>query len=149
MNRLRISMISLNYFNYNKPRLNEKKPSFHLAMKIDLLPALLVAFIKRCKVTRLFSIMEGDEAFERFQALMVAQAQEKSYDILDIQGRRWVDIDDSNHTKSLLKSVEINDRGSKEERYVVLDLSRIHSYIKLLAKVSRTNLNLPSNELLV
>ena len=79
--------------------------------------------------------MEGDEAFERFQAMMVAQAQEKSYDILDIQGRRLVDIDDSNHTKSLLHSVEINDRGSKEERYIVLDLYNIQSYIKLLMQV--------------
>jgi hypothetical protein len=103
-------------------------------MKIDLLPAL-VAFIKRYKVIKLFYIMEGDEAFERFQAMMVAQAQEKSYDILDIQGRRLVDIDDSNHTKCLLQSVEINDRGSKEERYIVLDLANIQSYIKLLMQV--------------
>lgn len=142
MNRLHVSMISLNHFDYNKPPLDVRKPSFHLAMKIDLLPAL-VAFIKRYKVTKVFYVMEGDEAFERFQAMMVAQAQEKSYDILDIQGRRLVDIDDSNHTKSLLHSVEINDRGSKEERYIVLDLANIQSYITLLVQVRSTLMVFP------
>jgi hypothetical protein len=134
MKRLHISMISLNYFNYNKQDFNALNQIYHLTMKIDLLPAI-AAFIKRYKVTKLFYIIEGDEAFERFQAMIVAQAREKSYDILDIQGRRLIDIQDSNHTKSLLQSVEIPDRGSKEERYIVLDLSNIDSYIKLLMQV--------------
>jgi hypothetical protein len=134
MKRLHMSMISLNYFNYNKQDFNALNQIYHLTMKIDLLPAI-AAFIKRYKVTKLFYIIEGDEAFERFQAMIVAQAREKSYDILDIQGRRLIDIQDSNHTKSLLQSVEIPDRGSKEERYIVLDLSNIDSYIKLLMQV--------------
>jgi hypothetical protein len=54
---------------------------------------------------------------------------------LDIQGRQVVDIMDFNQTKVLLQSVEINDRGSKEERYIVLDLNNIQSYIKLLMQV--------------
>ena len=40
MTRLRISMISLNYFNYNKQEINTLNKITHLAMKIDLLPAL-------------------------------------------------------------------------------------------------------------
>lgn len=103
-------------------------------MKIDLLPAL-AACIRRYKVTKLFYIFEGDEAFERYQAMMVAQAREKSYDILDIQGRHLIDSTNSNHTRNLLQSVEINDRGSKEERYIVLDLYDINSYVKLLMQV--------------
>jgi hypothetical protein len=103
-------------------------------MKIDLLPAI-AAFIRRYKVSKLFYVIEGDEAFERYQAMMVAQAREKSYDILDIQGRQLVDITNSNHTRNLLQSVEITDRGSKEERFIVLDLMNIHSYIKLLLQV--------------
>ena len=136
MKRLHISMVSLNYFNYNKQESSSLNQHYHFAMKIDLLPAL-AAFVKRYKVSKLFYIMEGDESFERFQAIMVAQAQEKSYDVLDIQGRRLMDIRNSNHTESLLQSVEISDRGSKEERYIVLDLSDIHSYVKLLMQVSR------------
>ena len=62
---------------------------------------------------------------------MVAQAREKSYDILDIQVRHLTDIQNHNHTRNLLQSVEIKDRGSKEERYIVLDLSYIKSYINL------------------
>lgn len=134
MNRLHVSMISLNYFNYNKQISHPKQRSFHLSMKIDLLPAL-AALIRRYKVMKLFYIMEGDEAFERFQAMMVAQAEEKSYDVLDIQGRQVVDIHNPTHTKSLLQSVEIHDRGSKEERYIVLDLSNVQSYVKLLMQV--------------
>ena len=134
MKRLYISMISLNYFNYNKQDLSLRNKFYHLTMKIDLLPAL-AAFIKRYKVTKLYYIMEGDEPYERFQAIIVAQAREKSYDILDIHPRKVVDITNINQTKYLLQSVEINDRGSKEERYIVLDLNNIHSYIKLLMQV--------------
>ncbi|CAF0794953.1 unnamed protein product [Rotaria sp. Silwood1] len=131
MTRLHISMISLNYLNYNKQDLTLLNKIYHLTMKIDLLPAL-VAFIKRYKITKLFYIMEGDEAFERFQTLIVAQAREKSYDILDIQGRQLIDITNANYTENLLQSIEIKDRGSKEELYIVLDLDNINSYIKLL-----------------
>lgn len=134
MNRLHISMISLNYFNYNKEELTSINKFYHLTMKIDLLPAL-VAFIKRYKVTKLYYISEGNEAFDRFQSMIVAQAREKSYDILEIQGRHIIDITNYNHTINLLESVEISDRGSKEERYIVLDLDNIHSYIKLLMQV--------------
>ncbi len=134
MKRLHISMISLNYFNYNKQDLTSLNKFYHLTMKIDLLPAI-AAFIRRYKVTKLFYVIEGDEAFERYQAMMVAQAREKSYDILDIQGRQLIDITNSNHTRNLLQSVEITDRGSKEERFIVLDLMNIHSYIKLLLQV--------------
>lgn len=134
MTRLRISMISLNYFNYNKQELSTISKIYHLAMKIDLLPAL-AAFIKRYKVTTLYYVVEGEEAFSRFQAMMVAQAREKSYDILDIQIRRLIDIHNQNHTRNLLQSVEIRDRGSKEERYIVLDLNYIDSYINLLMQV--------------
>jgi hypothetical protein len=134
MKRLHISMISLNYFDYNKQQLSTINKFYHLTMKIDLLPAL-AAFIKRYKVTKLFYIIEGDEAFERFQAIIVAQAREKSYDILDIQGRRIINITNANQTKNLLQSIEIPDRGSKEERYIVLDLNNIQSYIKLLMQV--------------
>ncbi|CAF4151923.1 unnamed protein product [Rotaria magnacalcarata] len=134
MTRLRISMISLNYFNYNKQESNTISKIYHLAMKVDLLPAL-AAFIKRYKVTTLYYVVEGEEAFSRFQAMMVAQAREKSYDILDIQIRRLIDIHNQNHTKNLLQSVEINDRGSKEERFIVLDLKYIDSYINLLMQV--------------
>jgi hypothetical protein len=134
MTRLHISMISLNYFNYNKQELNAINKIYHLTMKMDLLPAL-AAFIRRYKVTKLFYIIEGEEAFARFQAMMVAQAREKSYDILDIQVRRLTDIQNQNHTKNLLQSVEIKDRGSKEERYIVLDLNYIKSYISLLKQV--------------
>ena len=136
MNRFHASMISLNYFNYRKAENQRKKRSFHLSMRIDLLPAL-AAVVRRHRVARLFYVMEGDEAFERFQAVMVAQAYEKSYDIVDIQGRQLIDIDDTNHTKALLQSVEISDRGSKEERYIVLDLSNVENYIKLLMQVSK------------
>ncbi len=135
MTRLRISMISLNYLNYNKQEFNTINRIFHLTMKINLLPAL-TAFIKRYKVTKLFYIVEGEEAFARFQTMMVAQAREKSYDILDIQVRRLIDIRNQNHTRNLLQSVEIKDRGSKEERYIVLDLNYINSYINLLMQVS-------------
>jgi hypothetical protein len=135
MARLRIPMISLNHFNYNKPEINALKKIYHLAMKIDLLPAL-AAFIKRYKVTKLFYIVEGEEAFARFQSIMVAQARDKSYDILDIQVRRLTDIQNQNHTRNLLQSVEIKDRGSKEERYIVLDLNYVQSYIDLLVQVS-------------
>jgi hypothetical protein len=134
MGRLRIPMISLNYFNYNKPEINALNKIYHLAMKIDLLPAL-AAFIKRYKVSKLFYIVEGEEAFARFQAMMVAQARDKSYDILDIQVRRLTDIQNQNHTRNLLQSVEIKDRGSKEERYIVLDLNYVNSYINLLMQV--------------
>jgi hypothetical protein len=134
MKRLHISMISLNYFDYNKQQLSTINKFYHLTMKIDLLPAL-AAFIKRYKVTKLFYIIEGDEAFERFQAIIVAQAREKSYDILDIQGRRIINITNANQTKNLLQSIEIPDRGSKEERYIALDLNNIQSYIKLLMQV--------------
>ena len=127
-------MISLNYFNYNKQELSTLSRLYHLTMKIDLLPAL-VAFIKRYKVTKLFYIIEGEEAFARFQAVMVAQAREKSYDLLDIQVRRLTDIQNQNHTRNLLQSVEIKDRGSKEERYIVLDLGNINSYSSLLMQV--------------
>lgn len=127
-------MISLNYFNYNKHELNLNQRIFHLSMKIDLLPAL-AAFVRRYKVTKLFYIIEGEEAFARFQAMMVTQSREKSYDFLDIQVRRLNDIENQNHTKNLLQSVEIKDRGSKEERYIVLDLSSIQSYINLLMQV--------------
>jgi len=134
MGRLRIPMISLNYFNYNKPEIKALNKIYHLAMKIDLLPAL-AAFIKRYKVSKLFYIVEGEEAFARFQAMMVAQARDKSYDILDIQVRRLTDIQNQNHTRNLLQSVEIKDRGSKEERYIVLDLNYVNSYINLLMQV--------------
>jgi len=134
MKRLHISMISLNYFNYNKQELFFINKFYHLTMKIDLLPALAV-FIKHYKVKKLFYIIEGNEAFERFQAMIVAQAREKSYDILDIQVRQLVDITNINQTKSLLQSIEINDRGSQQERFIVLDLNNIQSYIKLLMQV--------------
>jgi hypothetical protein len=134
MKRLHITMISLNYFNYNKQQLSFNNKFYHLTMKIDLLPAL-AAFIKHYKVTKLFYIIEGIEAFERFQAMIVAQAREKSYDILNIQARQLVDITNYNQTKSLLQSIEINDRGSQEERFIVLDLNNIQSYIKLLMQV--------------
>lgn len=137
MTRLHVSMISLNYYNYNKPELTSPNKIYHLTMKIDLLP-VLVALIKRYKITKLFYIMEGDEAYDRFQTLIVAQAREKSYDILDIQGRQLIDVTDSNHTQSLLQSIEIKDRGSKEELYIVLDLNNINSYIKLLMQVRYT-----------
>ncbi|CAF4437471.1 unnamed protein product, partial [Adineta steineri] len=78
---------------------------------------------------------EGEEAFARFQSLMVAQARDKSYDILDIQVRRLTDINNQNHTRNLLQSVEIKDRGSKEERYIVLDLNYLKSYINILMQV--------------
>ncbi|CAF5084589.1 unnamed protein product [Rotaria sp. Silwood1] len=134
MTRLHISMISLNSFNYNKQEFHALSKIYHVAMKIDLLPAL-AAFIKRYKVTTLYYIVEGEEAFSRFQAMMVAQAREKSYDILDLQVRRLIDIQNQNHTRNLLQSVEIKDRGSKEERYIVLDLNSIDSYINLLMQV--------------
>ncbi len=134
MNRLHTPMISLNYLNYNKQELSLENNFYHLTMKINLLPAL-VAFIRRYKVTKLFYVIEGDEAFHRYQALIVAQAREKMYDLLDIQGRQVVDIMDFNQTKALLQSVEINDQGSKEERYIVLDLNNIMSYIRLLMQV--------------
>ncbi|CAF3688902.1 unnamed protein product, partial [Adineta steineri] len=142
MKRLHISMISLNYFNYNKQESSLINKFYHLTMKIDLLPAL-AAFIRRYKVTKLFYIIEGDEAFERYQAMMVAQAREKSYDILDIQGRQLIDNTNSNHTKNLLQSVEINDRGTKEERYIVLDLIDIQSYIKLLMQIRHQGMTTP------
>ena len=91
MTRLRFPMVSLNYFNYNKQNQNLMQRIFHLTMKIDLLPAL-AAFIKRYKVTKLFYIIEGEEAFSRFQAMMATQAREKTYDILDIQVRRLTDV---------------------------------------------------------
>jgi hypothetical protein len=134
MNRLHTPMISLNYLNYNKQELSLENNFYHLTMKINLLPAL-VAFIRRYKVTKLFYIIEGDEAFDRYQALIVAQAREKMYDLLDIQGRQVGDIMEFNQTKALLQSVEIDDQGSKEERYIVLDLNNIQSYIKLLMQV--------------
>ena len=134
MTRLHISMISLNYFNYNKQEFNTTNKIYHLSMKMDLLPAL-ASFIKRYKVTKLYYIIEGEEAFARFQAMMVAQAKDKSYDILDIQVRRLTDVQNQNHTKNLLQSVEIKDRGLKEERYIVLDLNYINSYINLLMQV--------------
>lgn len=134
MTRLHISTISLNYFNYNKQDFNAINKVYHLAMKIDLLPPL-AAFIKHYKVTTLYYVVEGEEAFARFQTMMVAQAREKSYDILDIQVRRLIDIHNQNHTRNLLQSVEVKDRGSKEERYIVLDLSYIDSYINLLMQV--------------
>ncbi|CAF1361360.1 unnamed protein product [Adineta steineri] len=49
--------------------------------------------------------------FERYQAMMVAQAREKSYDILDIQGRQLIDNTNSDDTKNLLQSVEIKGVG--------------------------------------
>lgn len=103
-------------------------------MKINLLPAL-AAVVRRYRVARLYYVMQGEEAFERFQAIMVTQAYEKSYDYLDIQGRQWIDTNDLKHTKQLLQSVEIADRGSKEERHIVLDLSHIDHFIKLLMQV--------------
>ncbi|UJR15747.1 hypothetical protein I4U23_002682 [Adineta vaga] len=142
MRRLHISMVSLNYFNYNKQEFPPSNKFYHLTMKIDLLPAL-AACIRRYKVTRLFYIFEGDEAFERYQAMMVAQAREKSYDILDIQGRHLIDSTNSNHTRNLLQSVEINDRGSKEERYIVLDLYDINSYVKLLMQIRHHGMTTP------
>lgn len=142
MNRLHVSMVSLNYFNYNKPEISTAKPNFHLTMKIDLLPAL-VALIRRYKITKLFYIMEGDQAFERFQALMVAQAREKSYDLLDIQGRQIVDMNNTNQTKTVLQSVEINERGTKEERYIVLDLKDTQSYIRLLILIRQSAMTTP------
>jgi hypothetical protein len=138
MARLHVSMISLNYLNYNRQETSARKESFHLTMKIDLLPAL-AAFIRHYKISRLFYVIEGEEAFERFQAILAAQAQEKSYDILDIQGRRLVDINNNNHTKILLRHLEIQDRGTKEERYIALDLSSTQNYIKLLMQVRRNN----------
>jgi hypothetical protein len=111
-------------------------------MKIDLLPAL-VAFIKRYKVTKLFYIIEGDEAFERFQSLIAAQTRDKSYDFLEIHGRHIVDMNDINQTKILLQSVEINDRGTKEERYIVLDLKNIQSYVKLLMLIRHSAMTTP------
>ena len=134
MTRLRISMTSLNYFDYNKQELLGINEIYHLSMKIDLLPAL-AAFIKSYKVTKLYYILEGEEAFSRFQAMMVTQAREKSFDILDIQVRCLADVQNENHTRNLLESVEVKDRGSKEERYIVLDLNYITSYIKLLKQV--------------
>lgn len=142
MTRLHISMISLNYFNYNKPALSSRNPIFHLAMKIDLLP-VLAALIRRYKIAKLFYIMEGDEAFERFQTMMAAQAREKSYDALDIQGRQIVNMDNTNQTKTLLQSVEINDRGTKEERYIVLDLKDTQSYIRLLTLIRQSAMTTP------
>ncbi|CAF0851429.1 unnamed protein product [Adineta ricciae] len=142
MTRLRISMVSLNYYNYNKPDMNPLNKIYHLAMKIDLLPALS-AFIKRYSVTKLFYIIEGEEAFSRFQAMMVAQARDKSYDILDIQVRRLTDTSNPNHTRNLLQSVEIKDRGSKEERYIVLDLNYIKSYINLLTQIRHHGMTTP------
>ncbi|CAM4941620.1 unnamed protein product [Rotaria socialis] len=142
MTRLHVSMISLNYFNYNKQDLTSLNKLYHLTMKIDLLP-VLVALIKRYKITKLFYIMEGDEAFERFQTLVVAQAREKSYDVLDIQGRQLIDITNSNNTGILLQSIEIKDRGSKEELYIVLDLNNISSYIKLLMQIRHHGMTTP------
>lgn len=142
MTRLHISMISLNYFNYNKPTFSSRNPIFHLAMKIDLLPAL-AALIQWYKLTKLFYIMEGDEAFERFQTIMVAQAREKSYDILEIEGRQIVNMNNINQTKTLLQSVEINDRGTKEERYIVLDLKDTQSYNRLLMLIRQSAMTTP------
>ncbi|CAF1368008.1 unnamed protein product, partial [Adineta ricciae] len=142
MRRLHISMVSLNYFNYNKQEFPPLNKFYHLTMKIDLLPAL-AACIRRYKVMKLFYIFEGDEAFERYQAMMVAQAREKSYDILDIQGRHLIDSTNSNHTRNLLQSVEIHDRGSKEERYIVLDLYDINSYVKLLMQIRHHGMTTP------
>ncbi|CAF1149652.1 unnamed protein product [Rotaria sp. Silwood1] len=142
MTRLHISMISLNSFNYNKQEFHALSKIYHVAMKIDLLPAL-AAFIKRYKVTTLYYIVEGEEAFSRFQAMMVAQAREKSYDILDLQVRRLIDIQNQNHTRNLLQSVEIKDRGSKEERYIVLDLNSIDSYINLLMQIRHHGMTTP------
>ncbi|CAF1098489.1 unnamed protein product [Rotaria sordida] len=118
MTRLHISMISLNYLNYNKQDLTLLNKPYHLTMKIDLLPAL-VAFIKRYKITKLFYIME------------------------DIQGRQLNDITNSNNTKNLLQSIEIKDRGSKEELYIVLDLNNINSYIKLLMQIRHHAMTTP------
>ena len=134
MSRLHISMISLNYLDYKERLLDALNKIYHLTMKIDLLPALFV-FIKRYKVTKLFYIIEGEEAFGRFQSIMVTQARDKTYDILDIQVRRLTNISNPNHTRNLLQSVEIEDRGSKEERYIVLDLNSVYSYITLLMQV--------------
>ncbi|CAF0775338.1 unnamed protein product [Adineta steineri] len=142
MARLHIPMVSLNYYNYNKPELNALNKIYHLAMKIDLLP-VLAAFIRRFKVTKLFYIIEGEEAFARFQSLMVAQARDKSYDILDIQVRRLTDINNQNHTRNLLQSVEIKDRGSKEERYIVLDLNYLKSYINILMQIRHHGMTTP------
>ena len=134
MKRLHISMISLNYFNYNKQDVTSLNQLNHLAMKIDLL-SVLAAFIKHYKIRKLFYIMEGDEAFDRFQTIIAAQAREKSYGFVAVEGHQLVDIKNSNHTKNLLQSIEIHDRSSKEERYIVLDLDNINSYIKLLIEV--------------
>ena len=71
----------------------------------------------------------------RSQSIMVTQARDKTYDILDIQVRRLTNISNPNHTRNLLQSVEIEDRGSKEERYIVLDLNSVYSYITLLMQV--------------
>lgn len=142
MSRLHISMISLNYLDYKERSLDALNKIYHLTMKIDLLPALFI-FIKRYKVTKLFYIIEGEEAFGRFQSIMVTQARDKTYDILDIQVRRLTNIYNSNHTRNLLQSVEIEDRGSKEERYIVLDLSSVHSYITLLMQIRHQGMTTP------
>ena len=135
-------MISLNYFNYNKPAPSARNPIFHLTMKVDLLPAL-AALVRRYKITKLFYIMEGDEAFERFQTIIVAQARERSYELLDIEGRQIVNMTNTNQTKTLLQSVEINDRGTKVERYIVLDLKNTQSYIRLLTLIRHSAMTTP------
>ncbi|CAF0954909.1 unnamed protein product, partial [Didymodactylos carnosus] len=140
MNRLQVPMVSLNYFEYNRQFDGLKR--FHFSMKIDLLQAL-AAFIKRYKVNKLFYVVEGEEAFGRFQTMMAAQAREKSYDILDIQVRRLTDVTNQNHTRNLLQSVEIKDRGTKEERYIVLDLDSVDSYINVLIQIRHYGMTTP------
>jgi len=127
-------MISLNYFDYNKQEHAFVNKFYHLTMKIDLLP-VVIAFIQRFKVHKIFYIIEGDEAFDRFQTLIVAQAREKSYDIFDMEGRQIVDINNETQTNYLLESIEIEDRGTKEERFIVLDLKNVQSYDKFLVQV--------------
>ncbi|CAF0796076.1 unnamed protein product, partial [Didymodactylos carnosus] len=66
--------------------------------------------------------------FERFQTIMADQVREKTYDILDIRVRPLHGVTNQNHTRNLLQSIEINNRRTKEERYIVLDLNSLQIF---------------------
>ena len=52
-----------------------------------------------------------------------------------MEGRQIVDINNETQTNYLLESIEIEDRGTKEERFIVLDLKNVQSYDKFLVQV--------------
>ncbi|CAF1161399.1 unnamed protein product, partial [Didymodactylos carnosus] len=68
MNRLRIPMISLDYFDYNKQFDGVK--NFHFSIKTNLLQTL-AAFIKRYKVNRLYYVVEEEEGHIENQTIPI------------------------------------------------------------------------------